>query len=145
MNSEIRNSVVLKFDFFSGIVLYDLLLLWVLNRKSLIQGSLNWIKAKCPASNTLVSSWRIQGVGRGGGGGEMGVRPDTYLRLNWLIFSNETRVIQKCNCFGYPPVICSPLLAKQYFPCQRLPAFTDWQTRGRLCFLSCSMATTRPI
>ena len=58
----------MKFDFFSGIVLYDLLLLWVLNRKSLIQGSLNWIKAKCPASDTLVSSWRIQGVGRGGGG-----------------------------------------------------------------------------
>ena len=48
-------------------------------------------------------------------------------------------------------MICSPLLAKQYFPRQRRPAFTDWETRGRLCFLSWSkimatiMATTRPI
>ena len=44
-------------------------------------------------------------------------------------------------------MICSPLLAKQYFPRQRRPAFTDWETRGRLCFLSWStiMVTTRPI
>ena len=44
-------------------------------------------------------------------------------------------------------MICSPLLAKQYFPRQRRPAFTDWETRGRLCFLSWSkiMATTRLI
>ena len=44
-------------------------------------------------------------------------------------------------------MICSPLLAKQYFPRQRRPAFSDWETRGRLCFLSWStiMATTRPI
>ena len=45
----------------------------------------------------------------------------------------------------------APLLAKQYFPRQRRPVFTDWETRGRLCFLSWSkimatiMATTRPI
>ena len=30
-------------------------------------------------------------------------------------------------------MICSPLLAKQYFLRQRRPAFTDWETRGRLC------------
>ena len=44
-------------------------------------------------------------------------------------------------------MICSPLLAKQYFPRQRRPSFTDWETRGRLCFLSWSkiMAKTRPI
>ena len=44
-------------------------------------------------------------------------------------------------------MICSPLLAKQYFPRQWRPAFTDWEARGRLCFLSWStiMATTRPI
>ena len=44
-------------------------------------------------------------------------------------------------------MICSPLLAKQYFPRQRRPVFTDWETRGRLCFLSWSkiMAKTRPI
>ena len=35
-------------------------------------------------------------------------------------------------------MICSPLLAKQYFPRQRRPAFTDWETRSRLCFLSWS-------
>ena len=29
--------------------------------------------------------------------------------------------------------ICSSLLAKQYFPRQRWAAFTDWETRGRLC------------
>ena len=40
-------------------------------------------------------------------------------------------------------MICLPLLAKQYFPRQRRPAFTDWETRGRLCFLRWS--TTRPI
>ena len=28
---------------------------------------------------------------------------------------------------GYPPMICSPLLAKQYFHCQWWPAFTDWR------------------
>ena len=57
----------------------------------------------------------------------------------------NSRDIQKCNCFGYPPMICLPLLAKQYFPRQRRPAFTDWETSGRLCLLSWSMTTTRPI
>ena len=33
-------------------------------------------------------------------------------------------------------MICSSLLAKQYFPRQRRLAFTDWETRSRLCFFS---------
>ena len=37
------------------------------------------------------------------------------------------------------------ILAKHYFPGQRLPAFTDWETQGCLCFLSwlTIVATTR--
>ena len=35
-------------------------------------------------------------------------------------------------------MICSPLLTKQYFPHQRRLAFTNRETRGRLCFLSWS-------
>ena len=35
-------------------------------------------------------------------------------------------------------MICSPLLAKQYFPRHWRPAFTDWETRGRLRFFSWS-------
>ena len=35
-------------------------------------------------------------------------------------------------------MICSPLLAKPYFPRHRGPAFTDCETRGRLCFFSWS-------
>ena len=44
-------------------------------------------------------------------------------------------------------MICSPLLVKQCFPRQRRPAFIDWETRGRLYFLSWSTitATTRQI
>jgi len=44
-------------------------------------------------------------------------------------------------------MICSPLLAKQYFLHQRRPAFTDLEMCGRLCILRWStiMATTRPI
>ena len=79
-----------------------------------------------------LTQWWIQGEGPGG------PYPlplsDAFLRLkflhrqdrislfNWLIF-NETRVAfcysTKYFCFGYPPMICSPLLAKyakQYFP-----------------------------
>ena len=46
----------------------------------------------------------------------------------------NSRDIKKLNVivFGYPPMICSPLLAKQYFLRQRRPAFTDWETLGRL-------------
>ena len=44
-------------------------------------------------------------------------------------------------------MICSPLLAKQYFLHQRGPAFTDYEMRGRLCCLSflTIVATTRLI
>ena len=41
--------------------------------------------------------------------------------------------IQKCNCFWVPSYDLFALLAKQYLPRQRRPAFTDWETRGRLC------------
>ena len=58
----------------------------------------------------------------------------------------NARDIQKCNCFWVPSLlmICSPLLAKQCFPRQQRPAFTDWETRGHLYFLSwlTIMATT---
>ena len=40
-------------------------------------------------------------------------------------------------------MICSPLLAKQYFPRHWRPAFTDWETRGRLCFFSWSTITAQ--
>ena len=75
------------------------------------------------------------------------IRPDPFLRLkflhrqnrvllfNWLIFLMKralhfatklnSRDIQKCNCFGYPPMSCSPLLAKQSFPSNRRPATGD--------------------
>ena len=58
----------------------------------------------------------------------------------------NSRDIQKCNC-RWVPMICLPLLAKHYFPRKWRPVFTDWETRGRLCFLiwSTIMATTRPI
>ena len=46
--------------------------------------------------------------------------------------------IQKCNCFSVPPMICSPLLAKLYFPRHWRPVFKNWEKRGRLCFLSWS-------
>ena len=35
-------------------------------------------------------------------------------------------------------MICSPLLAKQYISRQWRPVFTNWEKRGRLCFLSWS-------
>ena len=48
---------------------------------------------------------------------------------------------------GVRPMICSPLLAKQYFPRQRRSVRTDWKTRDRLYFLSwwTTLATTRSI
>ena len=49
----------------------------------------------------------------------------------------NSRNTQKCNGFWVPlSSVNQPLLAKQYFPRQRRPAFTDWETRGHLCFLS---------
>ena len=91
------------------------------------------------------------------------IRSDACLRLKvfrpqdrtslfkWLAFVKKralhfatkanSKDIQKCNCFGYPPVICSPLLAKQYFPRQRRPAITDWETGGCLCFSAGSWST----
>ena len=71
-------------------------------------------------------------------------RQDHISLFNWLIFLMK-------RAWHFSTMICSPLLAKQYFPRQRRPVFTDWETRGRLCFLSWSkimatiMATTRPI
>ena len=60
-------------------------------------------------------------------------RQDRISLFNWLIFFIERRVAfcysTKYFCFGYPPMICSPLLAKyakQYFPRQWWPAFTYW-------------------
>ena len=32
----------------------------------------------------------------------------------------SSRDIKKIVVFGYPPMICSPLITKQYFPCHRL-------------------------
>ena len=40
--------------------------------------------------------------------------------------------------FRYPLMICSPLLAKLYFPRHWRPVFKNWEKRGRLCFLSWS-------
>ena len=100
--------------------------------------------------------WRIQGEGPGGPDPPLSNLTLTTLRLkflhrqdhislfNWLIFLMK-------RAWHFSTMICSPLLAKQYFPRQRRPVFTDWETRGRLCFLSWStimatiMATTRPI
>ena len=67
-------------------------------------------------------------------------RQDRISLFNWLIFLMK-------RAWQFSTMICSPLLAKQYFPRQRRPVFTDWETRGRLCFLSWSkiMATTRLI
>ena len=48
----------------------------------------------------------------------------------------NSRDIKKCDCLWVPSVICSSLLAKQYFPRLRQLAFTDWETRSRLCLLS---------
>ena len=51
----------------------------------------------------------------------------------------QQRKARRNGCFRrLPPMICSPLHAKQYFPRQRRPAFTDWEARGRLCFLGWS-------
>ena len=82
------------------------------------------------------------------------IRPDPCLRLkflhrqnrislfNWLIFLMKralhfaarlnSRDIQGCNCFWVPSYDLFALFAKQYFPRQRRPAFTDLETRGRL-------------
>ena len=57
-----------------------------------------------------------------------------FLMKRALYFATElnSRDIRNVIVFGYPPMICSPLLAKQSFPRQRRPAFTDLETRGRL-------------
>ena len=41
--------------------------------------------------------------------------------------STDIQNVIVCEC---PPMICSPLLAKQSFPRQRRLAFTDLETRG---------------
>ena len=73
---------------------------------------------------------------------------DFFLMKRALHFVSKlnSRDIQKCNCL-WVPMICSPLLAKHYFPRKWRLAFTDWETRVRLRFLiwSTIMATTRPI
>ena len=96
--------------------------------------------------------WRIQGEGPGG--------PDppyqTWRLQLWDWNSYIDRIVYHFltgwfflmkRAWQFSTMICSPLLAKQYFPRQRRPVFTDWETRGRLCFLSWSkiIATTRPI
>ena len=52
----------------------------------------------------------------------------------------NSSVIQKCNFFGVPSydLFTSAHRLKQYFLCQWWLAFTDWETRGPLCFLSWS-------
>ena len=87
-------------------------------------------------------------AGGGGGGGGFGsvppppIRPDAFLRLkflhrqnrvsffNWLIFNVGRALHLPLNLipgifnyvigFGYPFMISSPLLAKQYFPRQQI-------------------------
>ena len=71
-------------------------------------------------------------------------RQDRISLFNWLIFVfmkrglhfatklNSTDIQNVIVC-EYPPMICSPLLAKRSFPRQRRLSFTDWETRGRLC------------
>ena len=44
----------------------------------------------------------------------------------------NSRDVQECNCFWVTPYDMFAMFAKQYFPRQRRPAFTDWETRGRL-------------
>ena len=82
------------------------------------------------------------GGGSRGSGLPSPIRPDACLRLkflhwkdhislfNWLIFLLKctmhfatilsSRDIKNVIVFGYPPMICSPLITKQYFPCHRL-------------------------
>ena len=82
------------------------------------------------------------GGGSRGSGPPSPIRPDACLRLkflhwqdhislfNWLIFLLKctihfatilsSRDIKNVIVFGYPPMICSPLITKQYFPCHRL-------------------------
>ena len=59
---------------------------------------------------------------------------DFFLKKRTLHFaaSLNSRDIQECNWFGVPSYDLFALLAKQYFPRQRRPTFTDWETRGRL-------------
>ena len=57
-------------------------------------------------------------------------------RVSYFATKLNSRDIKKCDCLWVPPVICSPLLAKQNFPRLRQLAFTDWETRSRLCLLS---------
>ena len=68
----------------------------------------------------------------------------------WLIFlvkpvlhfatELNSSVIQKCNVLGVPSydLFTSAHRLKQYFLCPWWLAFTDWETRGPLCFLSWS-------
>ena len=87
---------------------------------------------------------KTTGGGQGGGGrgeGEFPIIPDSCLRLkflhrpdcislfNWLIFLMKRALhfattvnsgdVKNVIVFGYPPIICLALLAKQYFPRQR--------------------------
>ena len=59
---------------------------------------------------------------------------DFFFMIRALNFATKLNsgIFKKCNCFGYSPMICSPLLAKKYFPRNRRPAFTDWEARARL-------------
>ena len=57
-------------------------------------------------------------------------------RVSYFATKLNSRDVQKFDCLWVPPVISSPLLAKQYFPRLRQLAFTDWETRSRLCLLS---------
>ena len=62
-------------------------------------------------------------------------RQDRISLFNWMIFLMKRGLhfasklnsadIQNVIVFEYPPMNCSPLLAKQSLPRQRRPAFTD--------------------
>ena len=45
----------------------------------------------------------------------------------------NSRDIQKCNCFWVPSNDLFAFARKAVVLRQRRPAFTDWETRGRLC------------
>ena len=123
--------------------------------------SLKWTPSAGPKGDKARESyqWQIQGESLGGLDApppSPPIRPDACLKLkflhrqdhmslfHWPMFFKikrglhfatklNSRDIRKCNYFWVSSYDLLPLLAKQYFLCQRWLAFTDWETRGHLC------------
>ena len=94
-----------------------------------------------PLSTFVIIQWRIQGEGPGGPDpAPPPIWPDACLRLKFLHRQDRVSLFNWLIVFRFG-LLSYDLLAptrKAVLPAPTgtIPAFTDWETRSRLCFLS---------